>query len=77
VPAGQVDTFGYQVAGLLRDASMRRRMSQVARELALTRSWPQSLAPLVDAWQGAARRRAPVSGGRTPAERPVAMERPA
>jgi glycosyltransferase involved in cell wall biosynthesis len=43
-------------ARLLTDTAARRAMGAAAREYALTRSWPATLAPLYDAWRAAAGR---------------------
>jgi glycosyltransferase involved in cell wall biosynthesis len=78
VRAGRAEAYGESVGQLLRNADERRRMSRRSREFAETRNWPDSLVPLVQAWDGAAARcGAPLSGGRTREPRGLPLERPA
>jgi glycosyltransferase involved in cell wall biosynthesis len=67
--AGSVPEFGDHLVRLLRHPSLRRDMGHRAREHALTHNWPDSLVPLIGAWQAAARRNPRWAGDR--AAKPV------
>lgn len=52
--AGDAQSFTEPLLRLLRDSAERAAMSQRARTLAMSRTWPDALVPLVSAWQLAA-----------------------